>query len=167
MEAHRRAALIEPPLILRAFATWWLGRPRLTYEEDTHAEVAGFRGTTLYRDDRGFQVQMWLCPPLSRIGEHAHPTVDGYAVAIAGEIVFTVSGRAIRVADCALVNFGTSQVALVPVAAGVPHAARIGIGGGTFFAITHWRGPRAPRSVHLDWTGPALDPAHAAELAKD
>jgi hypothetical protein len=148
---------------LQEAALPWLASPSLG-PWDKQVTVGCARGVTLHR--RGFfLVQLWSCEPCGRIAEHAHPNVDGYAAAVAGDVLFTIGGTVVRKEDCTPARFAGAEIFLVPVPASTLHAARIGRSGGAFLSLTWWR-DRAPSSVHLDWLGRALDINHALELGR-
>lgn len=132
--------------------------PAIPYEK-----AGPHTGITLYRDDK-HQVQLWICPPNSSIGEHAHEHAESYAVRVSGKIAFLVfdsKGERIRHVRCTL---GGRETLMVHVPQGARHSAKIGPSGAAFLSITKW--DEAPVSVHLDWTGEPLDEAHKAALGR-
>lgn len=85
--------------------------------------------------------------------EHNHPNVDSIEVMLAGRIEFTVRGRPAFRREVLEKNPCT-QGMMIGVAAGVPHGAIVGEGGGAFISLQRWRQGVPITSVGIDWNGP-------------
>ena len=145
---------------LDEFLRDWFAAPVIRWDGE-RVQAGVHSGITMFRDGP-FMVQQWTCPANSEIGAHSHPHLDGYAVRIDGNIVFTVDGRIARPRG---LFYGGKKRPVVAVPAGAEHSAVIGPVGAVFLAITEWL-DGAPTSVHLDWQGTPLDARHAAELGR-
>jgi hypothetical protein len=151
-------------MTLDEFIVSWLMDSRMAPPAEPYENVAGFVGTTLYRDDR-FQVQLWACPPNTNISDHSHPDMDGWAVRVAGDIGFRKNGRPVTHRDMKVVTWGGMRTPMIRVGALESHGANIGPAGGSFLSVTERLDGRRPVSVHRNWSGPPLDAAHATEMA--
>lgn len=147
-----------------AFSEQWLAHPLNDPPRWPYEKVVGTVGITLYRR-APYQVQLWICPPHTVIGDHSHPDIDGWAVLVAGEIRFTLAGRMTVARDHKIVRWNGRKTFAIRTGHGQVHGVLVGQAGGSFLSITERLDGGEPVSVHRNWSGPPLDADHEMELA--
>ncbi len=138
---------------LTEFARWWMQTKPIAPPPDMYMQAGCSTGIVLYRQ-APWQVQLFICNPNGEVVDHTHPCVDSYEVYIGGDIHFRHRGE--------IVPSETLSIRVLPTDS---HGASIGPRGGSFLSIQEWKNGKEPSSVHLDWDGEPLDPAHAKALA--
>lgn len=127
--------------------------------------VDGITTVVLYREGR-FQAELVAIAPHAYIPPHAHPDVESYEVALAGELEFFVDGlqsgfiRTPR-ADGLSRDLGK----YVPVRSDAPHGGRAGAKGATFLSVQMWREGVEVTGVLINWEGQTMGKAHDAARA--
>ncbi|HEY8554245.1 MAG TPA: hypothetical protein VIL43_06880 [Burkholderiales bacterium] len=155
----------EPYGNVAEFARWFLSQPIRSLRPPADASftlvTTGGRveGITLFRRGQ-FQVELFNNPPDphgSGFPEHRHPNVDSIEFFLAGEIDFTIRGKALP-RD---VVYGVAEDGAARLCGTVRrvrptdyHGATVGTKGGVFMSIQQWLNGVPPSSVVLDWIGP-------------
>ncbi len=154
------------PLV--AFAAWYTAQPGFGLPLCPHFGVTRIgrqSGLVLFRQGQ-FQVQLWVCDPMSEVPDHGHPHIDAIHVYLAGDIFFRINRKpAVTENDIATLPDGRCAMnrANFRSRPGEVHGATIGSNGGAFLAIQHWL-KGSPTSEVEDWDGDPIDEAHAARL---
>ena len=152
-------------MTLEDFAKEWLRNGPLRPPPLPYEKAGATTGVTLYRDGK-FQVQFWICPPNTDIGDHCHPNIDSYAVRVAGDIKFRKHGRPVGMRDIQIVVWNGMRTSMIHFGTQDLHGGAVGDAGGSFLVITERLDGAGPVSAHLDWAGPPLDADHAKQLER-
>ena len=151
---------------LMGFAQWFQQSPFAVPPTiaEGYNRVGPFAGLTLYRGGP-FQVQLWLCPPLSEIPDHSHPDVDSIQLYLSGQVYLRLNGEQIIKPEDVFETEGrcSKHGYAIRVRPHDTHGASIGANGGAFMTFQHWL-KGEPQSVELNWRGEPINAEHAARL---
>lgn len=157
----------KPDASLQEFFAWWVANAVAIMQApiDGITYVGNGPALVVFREPP-FQVQLFICLPLTDIPEHTHPNVESFEINVSGDVHFKVEGldvfpaRVMR--DERYDGSGVSRTwgYATHVGAGVKHSASIGHRGGSFLSVQKWL-QGAPTSVDNDWDGQAMTRTHA------
>lgn len=115
-----------------------------------------------------FQVELVVAKPGTTPwpGEHRHPNVDSFEVALFNNFDFTKNGMVVNGPELSIpietgpITFSPACVRLTP---NDWHGAAPRYEGAVLFSVQHWLNGVAPTSVGLDWIGQPVDESHAVQ----